>query len=85
MIQLAQAGMPDCWSITCRDLQALESELLKLNLEKDELLSEQFKMPTHGGRTMLQRQRKQFLDQRLTDLERSISKMRLAVKRSPYR
>jgi archaellum component FlaC len=66
-------------------MKAIEDELLRLNTEKDRLTSEYDKMPPHSGRTLLQRQRKQELESRISDIEKEISQLRLTLKRNGFR
>ena len=58
-----------------------EGELMQLMMERNELSCEFAKMPTHGGRTIAERRRKQQLEARLEAIDRSASKLRLQLKR----
>lgn len=69
----------------CREQQELEAELLGLNKRRDALQAEYDKMPPHGGRTLQQRQRKAAVERDLAAAEKSISSVRLTLKRSGFR
>ena len=72
-------------ALVCREQQELEAELLELNKRRDTLQAEFDKMPPHGGRTLQQRQRKAAVECDLAAVAKSISSVRLTLKRCGYR
>jgi hypothetical protein len=58
-----------------------EDDLLRACQERDELESELSRMPLGGGRTLRQRQRKEYVEARLEELRRHISSTRMHLKR----
>jgi predicted oxidoreductase len=61
--------------------KAAEDGLLRACQERDELESEMARMPLGGGRTLLQRQRKEYVEARLEQLRSQISSTRMQIKR----
>lgn len=58
-----------------------EDELLRACQERDELESEMARMPLGGGKTIRQRQRKEYVEERLEQLRSQISSIRMQLKR----
>jgi hypothetical protein len=58
-----------------------EDGLLRACQERDELESELSRMPLGGGRTLRQRQRKEYLEERLDGLRSQISSYRMQIKK----
>ena len=63
------------------EVQKLEKQLLKMNMEKQCLESQYAKMPASSGRTLAQRKQKRDIEARLTSLNKEISSCRLVLKR----
>ncbi len=59
----------------------LEQQLMTLNLEKAQLTAEMARMPAHAGRNRAERQRKEYIEQRLDELNKQIAGLRLRLKR----
>lgn len=61
--------------------KAAEDELLRACQERDELESELNRMPLGGGRTLRQRQRKEYVEGRLEQLRGQISGARVQIRK----
>lgn len=61
--------------------RGVEAELLRACQERDELECELSRMPLGGGRTLKQRQRKEYVEARLSELRGQISAARMTLKR----
>eukprot|EP00892_Ulva_mutabilis_P012397 jgi/Ulvmu1/952/UM102_0035.1 len=72
-------------TLSVREQQELEAELLQLNKQRDTLQAEFDKMPPHGGRTLQQRQRKAAVERDLAAIAKHISSVRLTLRRCGYR
>ncbi|KDD74966.1 hypothetical protein H632_c959p2, partial [Helicosporidium sp. ATCC 50920] len=65
-----------------REMQEMEDRLMALNVEKNQLESEHARMPTHTtGKTMRERQRRQQVEERLDEIAKECSYLRLRIKR----
>jgi hypothetical protein len=61
--------------------KAVEDDLLRACQERDELESELARMPLGGGKTLRQRERKEYVEERLGRLRAQISSQRMQIKR----
>ena len=59
----------------------LERELMHLSVMKDRLEAEQTRMPLSAGRTAAERQHKQLVEERLTELNRRMVDIRARLKK----
>lgn len=60
--------------------QQLETHLMRLSFERNELQSEFAKMPVHAGRTIAARTRKKEVENRLDHITQEMSRIRLKLK-----
>ncbi|GAB4815486.1 hypothetical protein N2152v2_002532 [Parachlorella kessleri] len=66
--------------------QAMETRLMKLSMEKNDLEAEYARMPTStAGRKLQDRRRKQEIEERLEAVNKEISSIRLQLKRMGYK
>jgi hypothetical protein len=64
---------------------AMEARLLGLNREKDALEAEMCKLPGNGaGRTIQERRRKAEVEERLDELKKQLSSVRMALKKAGF-
>ena len=61
--------------------KGVEDGLLRACQERDELESELSRLPLGGGRTLRERQRKEYVEARLEELRAQISAARMTIKR----
>lgn len=80
-----QEGTPYGTEMSVQQLMSrtkeVEDVLLHASQERDELESELARMPLGGGRTLRQRERKEYVEARLDELRKQISSARMQIKR----
>lgn len=60
----------------------LETQLMHLMMEKTQLQAEYARMPALAGKTIAERRRKQYAEQRLDQIDIEASQIRLHIKRT---
>ena len=58
----------------------LESHLMQLSMRRNQLQSEYAKMPTHAGRTLAARARKQEVEHQMETITQEMSRIRFRIK-----
>ena len=61
----------------------IEKSLMDMNMERNMLESELSKMGSSSGRTISERNRKAYVEQRVEELAREMSRMRMHLKNLP--